>query len=128
MTTLKITVSPGSTVTRVIAIQTSAEGSETVLKARLQASPAHPRALQWLLEAVALWQGTQVHAVVCAERTDRSCATHFYQDWFTDFGAALYTLRMHEGRRQRRAHRDAIALGSDFRDLRQLTFELAGER
>lgn len=60
-------ISPGPSATRVIAM---AGPGETILKARLSPQPAHPRALSTLLEAVALWQGTQVHAALCAGERD----------------------------------------------------------
>jgi hypothetical protein len=66
MNELRMVLSTGASATRVIAISAGPSGSETLLKARLAAEPSHPRAVQWLLEAVALWQGTMVHAALCA--------------------------------------------------------------
>jgi len=128
MNELRMVLSPGPSATRVIAIAAGADGSETVLKARLLPAPAHPRAVQWLLEAVALWQGETVRAALCAGAPGRSCATNLYPEWFADFGNALYSLELVEGRRGRRVHRDAVGLGGEFRDLRQLSFEMAGVR
>ena len=116
-------ISPGQTATRVIA--TNAE--ETILKGRLLPNPAHPRALQWLLEAVALWQGHKVHAALIA--ADRQClsAPHFSADGFTDFGEAMYELKLVDPRsaRRRRGLVDRLEGLGEFRDLKQLRlFEL----
>ena len=46
-------ISPEATETRVIAM---AGAGATLLKARLSRSPAHPRALSTLLEAIAPWE------------------------------------------------------------------------
>lgn len=62
MSILSMGISPGPQGTRVIAM---AGPSETILKARLSRQPSHPRALPTLLEAIALWQGVQVHAALC---------------------------------------------------------------
>lgn len=41
--------------------------SDTLLKARLSSRMQHPRALASLMEALALWQGHKVHAVVAVD-------------------------------------------------------------
>jgi len=128
MSELRMVLSPSATATRVIAIAESASGSETLMKARLSPEPAHPRAAQWLIEAVALWQGGPVRAALCAGASARTYVTRLYPEWFADFGNALYQLEVVEGRRARRVHRDAIALAGEFRDLRQLSLEMAGAR
>jgi hypothetical protein len=56
-------IAPEQKATRVIAM---AGPSETILKARLLPEPTHPRAMATLLEAVAMWQGAKVRAVVSA--------------------------------------------------------------
>ena len=55
--------------TRVLA---TAGPKETVLKARLSATAQHPRAVPTLLEALALWQGMPVRAVIVAGDRDGS--------------------------------------------------------
>ena len=67
MTDTWMAIAPEKHATRVIAM---AGPSETILKARLLRSPAHPRAMATLLEAVALWQGTHVRAALCADEKD----------------------------------------------------------
>lgn len=128
MDELRMVISPGASTTRVIAITEGPSGSETLLKARLSAEPSHPRAVQWLLEAVALWQGARVRAALCAGAPGRTYVTRLYPAWFADFGGALYDLEVVEGRRARRVHKDAVALAGEFRDLRQLSLAMGGRR
>ena len=110
-------ISPGPSATRVIAM---AGPGETILKARLSPQPAHPRALSTLLEAVALWQGTQVHAALCAGERDGVSDSSLYREAFADVGGPLYTLEWVPAvRRVRRGHRDIPGVG-DFADLRNL--------
>ena len=110
-------ISPGLSATRVIAM---AGPGETILKARLSPQPAHPRALSTLLEAVALWQGTQVHAALCAGERDGVSDSSLYREAFADVGGPLYTLEWVPAvRRARRGHRDIPGVG-DFADLRNL--------
>ena len=94
-----------------------------VLKAVLQtpSSPPHPRALPSLLEAMALWHQTPVHAVLCANEEESWCRLGLLDDMWLSIDAAHYTveLRPRAGVRERR-HRIA-GLGS-FNDLRQLAF------
>src|SRR6185369_1513271 len=56
-------VIPGPERARVLA---QAGPHETILKARLRSPPAHPRALTALCEALALWSGEPVRAVLAA--------------------------------------------------------------
>ncbi len=115
-------VAPGSQGARVIAM---AGPTETILKARLLRTPSHPRAMATLLEAVAMWQGSKVRAVLCVPAEDEPCDSDFYQEVFTDFGGPLYSLDWVRARRGRRRHRDLPGVG-DFADLRQtLAFEVA---
>jgi hypothetical protein len=116
-------ISPGPQGTRVIAM---AGPSDTILKARLSRQPSHPRALPTLLEAIALWQGVQVHAALCAAAKDGASDSSLYRDAFADFGGPLYTLEWipaaaldHRPRR-----RDIRGIG-DFADLRKLLLQEA---
>lgn len=122
MTDIWMAIAPERQVTRVIAM---AGPGETILKARLSPSPSHPRAMATLLEAVALWQGTQVRAALCASEKDGGSDTSIYREAFTDGGGPLYTLDWVPGLRERRRHRDVRGVGA-FADLRQLVlFEVA---
>lgn len=115
---LFMVVSPEPTGTRVLVT----DREEVRLKARLSCPPAHPRALSWLIEAVALWQGAGVRAVLCAGGPRRTHAASFRADWFPDFGGPLYSLEVVDGGRAPRV-RDSLRGLGDFRDLKQLRIE-----
>jgi hypothetical protein len=116
-------IAPDRQATRVIAM---AGPSETILKARLLPSPAHPRAMATLLEAVALWQGTRVRAALSAAGPEGVSDSSIYREAFLDGGGPLYTLDWVPAcQRGRRRHRDLTGVGA-FADLRQLVlFEVA---
>lgn len=97
---------------------------ETLLKAVLRGDPVHPRALPTLLEALALWQGAQVRAVLCAGDQGPPCDTTLWRSAWDESGP-LYSITWVPGvdhpRRQR-----AISGVGDFRDLeRVLVWEAA---
>lgn len=99
---------------------------ETVLKARLAATAQHRRALPTLLEALALWQGMPVRAVVVADDPDGPSLTRLKLDHLlADVDAdPLYKLEFVPGHKRR--HRDVLDAMGAFHDLRQLTmFEVA---
>jgi len=108
-------ISTGHEATRVLVN----EGATTLLKARLSPTPAHPRALQWLLESLALWQGKPVRAVLSVGASDGGSAVHFHRDWFPDFGGPLYAIEWTDRARPPRRRDELGGLG-DFRDLKQL--------
>ena len=116
MSNLSMGISPGPRDTRVIAM---AGPSETILKARLLRNPSHPRALTTLLEAIALWQGVQVRAALCAAGRDGASDSSLYREAFTDFGGPLYTLEWVPAAALGRRRRDIGGVG-DFADLRRL--------
>jgi hypothetical protein len=117
MSNLWMAIAPGPLASRVIAMTGP---SETILKARLLRQPSHPRALATLLEAVALWQGTKVHAALVAEEREGVSDLSLYREAFTDLGGPLYTLEWlpAEARGRRRRGRDLAGVG-DFSDLRR---------
>jgi hypothetical protein len=117
MTTIWMGIATGPRETRVIATHGA---NETILKARLLRDPAHPRALPWLLEAVALWQGLPVRAALAADDTSNGCDTSLHHDTFPDFGRSpLYSLDWIPVESRTRGRRDLSGMG-DFADLRQL--------
>jgi hypothetical protein len=95
----------------------------TLLKAQLQTSPHHPRALPTLIEAVALWQGSQVRAALVADGKADTCGTNLFTDCFDVVEPTpLYQLVIVGGDRRRSRHDELRGLG-DFRDLRRLLVE-----
>jgi hypothetical protein len=117
-------IHPGAQATRVLAMA----ANETIIKARLSPAPQHPRALQWLLEAVALWQGLPVEAVLCAGGGPGGPVTSLYRDWFPDFGNPLYTIHWVQGvGRPRRPMGDRLSAMGCYSDLKQLRRQMALE-
>lgn len=114
-------IAPSATSTRVLAI---AGPHDTILKARLSRSPAHPRAMATLLEAIALWQGRPIRAALCADAQCDGSETSLYRETFADVGGPLYTLDWipapERGRRARR--RDIAGMGA-FADLKQMLLD-----
>ncbi len=93
----------------------------TILKARLRAEPMHPRSLQLLIEAVALWQGMPVRAALAANNTSNGCDTDLFQEMFLDFGnTPLYTLDWTSLEAHRRRRRRDIGGMGEFEDIRRL--------
>ncbi|MDP9034642.1 MAG: hypothetical protein M3O50_07520 [Myxococcota bacterium] len=121
MSNLSMGISPGRRDTRVIAMTGS---NETILKARLSRRPSHPRALATLLVAVALWQGLQVRAALCATERDGVSDSSLYREAFANFGGPLYTLEWIPAAALSRRRHDIAGFG-DFADLRQLMTEVA---
>ena len=93
----------------------TSEGDD-LLKAKLHASPSHPRALLTLLEGLALWRGEPLDVVVSAAVSSA--------DWAMPalFGDELFPpesqlVRYHIVQPARRAHR--LRGVADFRPLRR---------
>ena len=105
MSETKIVIKIGAESTRIRMFR-SVMPQQVLLRAELPREPSHPRALQWLLEALSLWQGSPVHAVLVAEESSDSYVSRLYPAWFTDFGGVLYTLEFHDARRVRAARRE----------------------
>jgi hypothetical protein len=122
MRPLWVAIDSRSDETRVLA---TAGPRETVLKARLSPTPQHPRAVPALLEALAMWEGTMVRAVVVADDRGGSSVTRLKLEWTADFPEEpLYQLRFVAGHKRR--HRDRLDGFGPFHDLRQLVmFEVA---
>jgi hypothetical protein len=114
-------VAPRAAATRILAMHGP---SETLLKAVLRGEPAHPRALATLLEALALWQGTQVRAVLCADDQVPSCDSTLWRAAWDESGP-LYSITWVPGVDRPRRQRSISGVG-DFRDLeRVLVWEAA---
>jgi hypothetical protein len=97
------------------------EGSDEVMKAVLPAPFAtrHPRALQTLLEGLALMLGQSVRVVVSAADLDGTSYFGLTDDFGTRQNSVYYTVEVVEPRPSRRAQR--IPGVGDFGDLRQLS-------
>lgn len=88
MSTLLMTWSPSPRGTQVLVTHQSS----IIVKAQLSPRPAHPRAAQWLMEALALWEGLQVRAAVVAGDEGGSSVAAFWDAVGMDFGGPLYSL------------------------------------
>jgi hypothetical protein len=121
MESIWMAIAPSATSTRVLAMSGP---HDTFLKARLSRSPAQPRAMATLLEAIALWQGRPVRAALCADSRPGGSDSNLFRETFADVGGPLYTLDWipapERGRRARR--RDISGMG-EFADLRQLLID-----
>jgi hypothetical protein len=96
--------------------------TETLLKAKLDTAPKHPRALATFLEALSLWQGVSIRAALAVGDDENPwCdAARFHVD-FADFGQTpLYSIELVSRLRRRQRRRDSLGGVGDFRDLRQL--------
>ena len=114
-------VAPRAATTQILAMHGP---SETLLKAVLRGEPSHPRAFGTLLEAVALWQGAQVRAVLCADDRASSCDSTLWRAAWDD-GGALYNVTWVPGLERPRRRRTITGVG-DFTELeRVLVWEAA---
>jgi hypothetical protein len=115
---LDAVIAPGLSSTRILVTQGP---QRTLLKAHLAPSTRHPRALPFLLEALAFWEGATVRAVLAVDDAGATCDTRLYRDVFAEAATPLYRLDwvplVRGPHRPRRA--DRLHLG-DFRDLRHL--------
>jgi hypothetical protein len=117
MTSIWMGISPGPRATRLIALH---RPDEAILKARLGPSPCHPRALATLLEAVAMWEGSQVRAALCVDEQEPSFATSFYREVFPGYEQTpLYDLAV-VSREHRRRRDDGLGGMGNFQDLRRM--------
>ena len=110
-------IAPGRMSTRVLAMRGPLE---VMLKAELSRSPASHRALPALLEALALWEGVPIRAVLVVDDQPGSSDCSLYRAGFPDHGSTpLYTIEwVPRGRRRRR--RDALRGIGEFRDIERL--------
>lgn len=117
MQTLWMGVRPGPDHTRVLVH----DGPLAVLKARLPDAPQHPRALETLAEALALWYGRPLYGALGVAAEDALCVSprwHATVDALTR--TPLVTIDLVVGRpRPPRGAAGLAGLG-DFADVRQL--------
>ena len=89
-----------------------------LLKARLPASPGHPRALLTLCEGLALWHGVPLCAAVSADENAKLCFERiFYGGGLVPPDSPLVTLEVRPLRARSRRGRGGLG---DFRQLRLL--------
>ena len=85
MESISVGLWPNARTTQVVAMRGA---STTILKANLSLRLWSPLAVTTLLEAMALWEGRPVRAVLVAdESSTSSCPTTLYRDTFALFGA-----------------------------------------
>lgn len=94
-----------------------AEGDEVLKAVLLTPRTPHPRALPTLLEAMALWYQTPVHAVLCATDEASWCRLGLLDELCLSADTVHYTVELRQRERERRQR--IAGLGS-FDDLRQL--------
>lgn len=122
--------SPGAESTRVMVTR----GQEILLEARLSPGPAHPRAAQWLREAIALWEGAPVRGVISADARADGYGSRFWDAVGMDLGGALYRLELADrergARRQLSFFEDSVPELGGLADLEAaaLSAALGGER
>lgn len=123
MSNLWMGIIPGPVTTRVV-VQDSP--TQTLLKARLPHSPIHPRAVETLCEALALWCGRGLTAAIAVEGPETSCDTKPWLDTFeTITRPPLFKIHL-VARGMPDHERDRLEL-SDFLALRRLVL-LGGVR
>ena len=117
MSEMWMAIRPGIQGARVLAARTD---GQTLLKARLRNSPIQPKALGALCEALALWEGETVRAVLVADGAAHTCDTNLFRECFADFGRPpLYELAYTRSNRREVLPRGRDPLGG-FADLRRL--------
>lgn len=117
MKNLWMGIMPGPEVTRVL-LQDGPE--QTLLKARLPHWPIHPRAIETLCEALALWCGRKVCAALVADGPGSFCGTRPWHDTFDSLTRPpLYEIHLVSSVRPTRERDRLEGLGS-YRDLRQI--------
>lgn len=117
MRNLWMGIMPGPEVTRVL-VQDGPE--QTLLKARLPHSPTHPRAIETLCEALALWCGGKVRAALVADGPEAFCGTTPWLDIFDELTRPpLYEIHLVSSVRPTRERDRLEGLGS-YRDLRRI--------
>jgi hypothetical protein len=103
------------------------QGPRDIGKVILPRAPsAHPRAAATLLEGLSLFLGERLSVVLCVdEGSSSSCELGLLDGLGFGERSVFYEVGIaaRESRADRRAARALRIAGSDFRDLRQLTWE-----
>ena len=118
MRDLWMEILPGSEVTEVLVEDGP---GRKLLRARLPQEPSHPRAVEMLCEALALWCGRKVCAALVVEGPESFCATRPWLDTFeTVTRPPLFEI--HFVSLAPAGERDEVAGLGSYRDLRQRIF------
>ena len=123
MGTTIVRLSAEPTRTRLLMTQGSRDIGKVVLP---RAPSAHPRAAATLLEGLSLFLGERLSVVLCVdERSTSSCELGLLDGLGFGERSVFYEVGIaaRESRAGRRAAGALRLAGSDFRDLRQLTWE-----
>jgi len=115
-TTLWMGVRPGPAHTRVLVH----DGPQAVLKARLPDAPQHPRALETLAEALALWYGRPLYGALGVAAEDALCVSPRWHATVESLTRTpLVSIDLIVGRPRPPRGGELAGLG-DFADVRQL--------
>lgn len=110
-------VRPGPDVTRVLVY----DGSLPILKARLPDAPQHPRALETLAEALALWYGRPLYGALGVAAEDALCVSPRWHATVESLTRTpLVTIDLVVGRPRPPRGGGGLAGLGDFADVRQL--------
>ena len=110
--TLWVAIHPHVSGTRILAA--SGPQDAALLRATLSRRAAHPRALPWLLESLALWEGKRVRAALVADEAVIRSGTSLFHDVYAELDETpLFTVELMPTRGR------AVAR-ADFRDLHVL--------
>jgi hypothetical protein len=121
MNALWLAIVPESDTTRIL-VKDGAR--RTVLKAHLSHPPRHPRAIPSLLEAIALWAGQPVRAVLAADEPSTSFgSTNWLDDLELSRRTPLYDISIVPRTPPGARRKDEIPGVGDFADLEELLIE-----
>jgi hypothetical protein len=123
MSTTIVRLSAEPTRTRLLMTQGPRDIGKVILP---RAPSAHPRAAATLLEGLSLFLGERLSVVLCVdERSTSSCELGLLDGLGFGERSVFYEVGIaaRESRADRRAARALRLAGSDFRDLRQLSWE-----
>jgi hypothetical protein len=116
---------PNARTTQVLGMRSP---TEAMLKATLSLQPSSVRAMTALFEALALWEGRPVRAVLVAdESSTKSSPTTLYRDSFAMYGerTPLYDFEWASHVPVRRRRRDALGGVGNFVDLERFLIRAA---
>lgn len=100
----------------------------TMLKARLPGSPSHPRAVMLLLEALALWYGMPLHAVIDADALGVMQHPEQWARWLGDPPQPHVEVEWVAVPYERRPDRFLESMGDFVSSRRLLSFAATGRR